>query len=102
MQMRYVTTQLTLMRLRKTGNSIVDLFIHSGFGGNKPSTVVDLFGSTPEIIHQGGRGGSYNKKTQPEGCVSNNLIRLLAIQQQQPSPRLIGCRIDLILEVKQF
>ena len=69
MQMRYVTTQLTLMRLRKTGNSIVDLFIHSGFGGNKPSTVVDLFGSTPEIIHQGGRGGVHIiKKRNPKGA----------------------------------
>lgn len=33
--------------------SVVDLFIDSGFGGNKPSTVVDLSGNTPEIIRQG-------------------------------------------------
>ena len=33
--------------------SIVDLFIDSGFGGNKPSTVVDLSSNMPEIIRQG-------------------------------------------------
>ena len=32
--------------------SVVDLFIDSGFGGNKPSTVVDLSGNTAEIISQ--------------------------------------------------
>ena len=99
--MRYVTTQLTIMRLSKTG--ILLSFVYSQwFGGNKPSTVVDLSGNTPDIICQGDRSVLWNKKTQPEGCVSNIMIRLLAIQQQQPSPRLIGCRIDLILEVKQF
>ena len=98
-EVRDYTTDLN--EIEQDWDSIVDLFIHSGFGGNKPSTVVDLFGNTPDIIHQGGRF-FYNKKTQPEGCVSNIIIRLLAIQQQQPSPRLIDCRIDLILEVKQF
>lgn len=33
--------------------SVVDLFIDSGFGGNQPSTVVDLCVSPPKIIRQG-------------------------------------------------
>ena len=33
--------------------SVVDLFIDNGYGGNQPSTVVDLCVSPPEIIRQG-------------------------------------------------
>ena len=33
--------------------SVVDLFIDSGFGGNQPSTVVDLCVTPPKIIRQG-------------------------------------------------
>ena len=32
---------------------VVDLFIDNGYGGNQPSTVVDLCVSPPEIIRQG-------------------------------------------------
>ena len=51
-EVRDYTTDLN--EIEQDWDSIVDLFIHSGFGGNKPSTVVDLFGNTPDIIHQGG------------------------------------------------
>ena len=33
--------------------SVIDLFIDNGFGGNQPSTVVDLCVSPPKIIRQG-------------------------------------------------
>jgi len=33
--------------------SVIDLFLDSGFGGNVPSTVVDLCESSPKIIRQG-------------------------------------------------
>lgn len=33
--------------------TIVDLFIDGGFGGNQPSTIVDLTGSSPQIVRQG-------------------------------------------------
>lgn len=33
--------------------SVIDLFIDNGFGGNQPSTVVDLYVSPPKIIRQG-------------------------------------------------
>lgn len=33
--------------------SVIDLFLDSGFGGNGPSTVVDLCESSPKIIRQG-------------------------------------------------
>ena len=59
-EVRDYTTDLN--EIEQDWDSIVDLFIHSGFGGNKPSTVVDLFGNTPDIIHQEGRGVLYNKK----------------------------------------
>lgn len=34
-------------------SSVIDLFIDNGFGGNQPSTVVDLCVSPPKIIRQG-------------------------------------------------
>ena len=34
-------------------SSVIDLFIDNGFGGNQPSTVVDLCVSQPKIIRQG-------------------------------------------------
>ena len=33
--------------------SVIDLFVDNGFGGNQPSTVVDLCVSPPKIIRQG-------------------------------------------------
>ena len=39
--------------IQQEWGSVVDLFIDSGFGGNQPSTVVDLCVSPPKIIRQG-------------------------------------------------
>jgi tRNA threonylcarbamoyl adenosine modification protein (Sua5/YciO/YrdC/YwlC family) len=33
--------------------SIVDVVIHGGFGGNKPSTVIDCTGPVPQLVRQG-------------------------------------------------
>ena len=33
--------------------AVVDLFIDGGFGGNQPSTIVDVTGSSPHIVRQG-------------------------------------------------
>src|SRR5512145_1669113 len=33
--------------------SVVDAVIHGGFGGNKPSTVIDCTGSVPQLVRQG-------------------------------------------------
>lgn len=34
-------------------NDIVDLVVDGGYGGNVPSTIIDLTGDTPELIRQG-------------------------------------------------
>ena len=39
--------------IQQEWGSVVDLFINSGFGGNQPSTVVDLCVLPPKIIRQG-------------------------------------------------
>ncbi|MBN1143052.1 MAG: threonylcarbamoyl-AMP synthase [Bacteroidales bacterium] len=33
--------------------SVVDAVIHGGFGGNKPSTVIDCTGPVPQLVRQG-------------------------------------------------
>ena len=49
-----VTKQLISMRLSKTDVLLsICLSTDNGFTGNKPSTVVDLFGNTPQIIYLG-------------------------------------------------